>query len=137
MRLFPEMNRIKYEKINIGLPRQIEIKRAPVPTAQFELTSMPVCHGKTSGRASVFQTLDDADQILQGDILICSYTDVGWSPYFPLINGLVTEMGGLISHGAVVARENGIPCANATEMFTTGDNVALDGASGANFRKPS
>ena len=134
MRLFPEMNKTKYEKINIGLPRQIEIKRAPVPPAQFELTGMPVCRGKTSGRACVVQTLDDADQILQGDILICSYTDVGWSPYFPLINGLVTELGGLISHGAVVARENGIPCivnvANVTEMFTTGDNVALDGTFG-------
>ena len=134
MRLFPEINKIKYRKINIGLPRQIEIKREQVPPAQFELTGMPVCRGKTSGRACVVQALDDADQILQGDILICSYTDVGWTPYFPLINGLVTELGGLISHGAVVARENAIPCvvnvANATEMFKTGDNVALDGTSG-------
>ena len=39
----------------------------------------------------------------QGDILIVSYTDVGWSPYFPLISGLVTEMGGLVSHGKSVA----------------------------------
>ena len=45
-----------------------------------------------------------------GDVLIVNCTDVGWSPYFPLVAGLVTEIGGLISHGAVVAREYGIPC---------------------------
>jgi pyruvate,water dikinase len=45
-----------------------------------------------------------------GDILVVTCTDIGWTPYFPLIGGLVTEMGGLISHGAVVAREYGIAC---------------------------
>ena len=45
-----------------------------------------------------------------GDVLVVHYTSVGWSPYFPLIAGLITEIGGLISHGAVVAREYGIPC---------------------------
>lgn len=45
-----------------------------------------------------------------GDILVVVFTDVGWTPYFPLIAGLVTELGGLLSHGAVVAREYGIPC---------------------------
>ena len=134
MRLFPEMNKIKYEKINIGLPRPIKSNTEQAKAAQFQLNGTPVCRGKATGRACVVQTLDDADQILQGDILICSYTDVGWTPYFPLINGLVTELGGLISHGAVVARENGIPCvvnvASATEMFATGDNVGLDGTAG-------
>ena len=134
MRLFPDMNKIKFEKINIGLPRPIQVKTEHAKSAQFQLNGTPVCRGKTSGRACVVQTLEDADQILQGDILICSYTDVGWTPYFPLINGLVTELGGLISHGAVVARENSIPCvvnvAGATEMFETGDNVALDGTAG-------
>ena len=45
-----------------------------------------------------------------GDVLVVHCTDVGWSPYFSLIAGLITEIGGLISHGAVVAREYGIPC---------------------------
>lgn len=71
---------------------------------------------------------------MEGDVLICRYTDVGWSPYFPLISGLVTEMGGLLSHGAVVARECGIPCIvntpAATDMLQTGDMVILNGTEG-------
>ena len=47
---------------------------------------------------------------MQGDVLITISTDIGWSPYFPLLGGVVTELGGLISHGAVVAREYGLPC---------------------------
>lgn len=58
------------------------------------------------------------------DILIVSYTDVGWTPYFPLLGGLVTEMGGLVSHGAVVAREFQLPCVvnvpNATRLLQSG-----------------
>ncbi|WAQ94147.1 PPS-like protein [Mya arenaria] len=72
---------------------------------------------------------------IKGDVLIVSYTDVGWSPYFPLIAGLATELGGLVSHGAVVAREYGLPCVvnvpDATHAFHSGDYVHLDGTNGA------
>lgn len=65
----------------------------------------------------------------KGDILIVRTTDVGWSPYFPLISGLVTEIGGLISHGATVAREFGLPCIvgakRATQVFKSGIGYAL------------
>ncbi len=61
---------------------------------------------------------------MQGDILITISTDIGWSPYFPLLGGVVTELGGLISHGAVVAREYGLPCVvgavGATAAFQNG-----------------
>lgn len=61
------------------------------------------------------------------DILIVSYTDVGWTPYFPLLGGLVTEMGGLVSHGAVVAREFQLPCVvnvpNATHLLQSGGYI--------------
>ena len=49
--------------------------------------------------------LEQAKEMKPGDILITRCTDIGWSPYFPLLAGVVTELGGLISHGAVVARE--------------------------------
>ena len=66
----------------------------------------------------------------KGDILITFSTDIGWSPYFALLSGLVTEIGGLISHGAVIAREYGLPCLvgveNATQMLKTGDIILLD-----------
>ena len=75
-----------------------------------------------------------ADTIKPGDILITRSTDIGWSPYFPIIGGVVTELGGLISHGAVVAREYGLPCLVgvefATDKFVSGDKVCLDSERG-------
>ncbi|TKR86659.1 hypothetical protein L596_011205 [Steinernema carpocapsae] len=67
-----------------------------------------------------------------GEILITGYTDIGWSPYFPLIEGLVTEIERLFSHGSVVAREYGLPhCVeNATDVFKTRDEIVLDSKNG-------
>ncbi|KAJ8982196.1 hypothetical protein NQ317_013498 [Molorchus minor] len=82
----------------------------------------PVCTGSVKGRACVINNLDEIDQLQEGDILITYSTDIGWSPYFPMLSGIVTELGGLISHGAVVAREYGLPCIvgvkNATKFFS-------------------
>lgn len=75
-------------------------------------------------------SLEEAQSIRPGDILITYSTDIGWSPYFPLLSGLATEIGGLISHGAVIAREFGLPCLigveGAARLFKTGDMVLLD-----------
>ena len=70
----------------------------------------------------------------KGDILITYSTDIGWSPYFAALGGLVTEIGGLVSHGAVIAREYGLPCLvgvdKATLHFRTGDLLLLDTTKG-------
>ena len=82
----------------------------------------------------MIKSLADTKDIKKGEVMICRFTDVGWTPYFPLIRGLVTEIGGLLSHGAVVARECGIPCIvsapAATDLFNTGNHVLLDGGAG-------
>ena len=135
LKIYPKMNDMYFQKINIGLPQPIcDRAGLPMDLSDSTLYGMPVCLGKTIGRACVLTSQKDADQIKQGDILICKYTDVGWSPYFSLINGLVTELGGLLSHGAVVARECGIPCivnmSNVTAVIKTGDMVELNGTSG-------
>ncbi|RWS30385.1 putative phosphoenolpyruvate synthase-like protein [Leptotrombidium deliense] len=94
----------------------------------------PVCIGNVSGRAVVVKTFDDVDLIQRGDILITNSIDVAWSPYFSLINGIVTEINCLLSHGSTVIREYGLPCIvganNATLIFKTGDQVLLDSQSG-------
>lgn len=78
------------------------------------------------------------NKIQPGDILITYCTDIGWSPYFPILGGVVTEIGGLISHGAVVAREYGLPCivaaAGATDFFTFGETITLDAKTGVIFK---
>ena len=94
----------------------------------------PVSGGRYKGACRVITKLEDAASIQKGDILITISTDIGWSPYFPLLGGVVTELGGLISHGAVVAREYGLPCIVGAEMGTTlfksGDIAVIDGFNG-------
>lgn len=74
-------------------------------------------------------------QLEPGEILVAPSTDPGWTPLFLTAGGLVMEMGGMMSHGAVVAREYGIPAvvgvADATERIATGDRVTVDGSAGA------
>ena len=90
-----------------------------------KITGSSVCNGTIYARACVITNLSQAGEIQSGDILITRATDIGWSPYFPLLSGVVTELGGLISHGAVVAREYGLPCIvgaeGATRVFKTGN----------------
>lgn len=70
----------------------------------------------------------------KGDILVAPYTDPAWTPLFPLAAGLVTEVGGLMTHGAVVAREYGIPAVvgvdNATGIVQDGQRIRVDGTQG-------
>ncbi|CAF4789285.1 unnamed protein product [Pieris macdunnoughi] len=89
-------------------------------------------HRRTPARTDRLRSILDMikiGELRSGDILITASTDIGWSPYFPLLAGIVTELGGLISHGAVIAREYGLPCVvgagGATNIFSTGDTVRL------------
>lgn len=70
-----------------------------------QLNGTPVYKGVVKAAVRVALNLEQAKEIKAGEILITRCTDIGWSPYFPLVSGVVTELGGLISHGAVVARE--------------------------------
>ena len=81
MKLLPEMNKIKYDKVSFGVPKPIRAETKELTTTCFTLFGMPVCHGKATGTACSVQIIEDADQILEGDILICTHTDVGWSPF--------------------------------------------------------
>lgn len=103
---------------------------APVDGA---LTGTPASAGSVTGIARV--VLDPVGAHLEpGEILVCPSTDPGWTPLFLTAGGLVMEMGGANSHGAVVAREYGIPAvvgvARATEHIVTGQRITLDGTSG-------
>ncbi|GAB6856702.1 PEP/pyruvate-binding domain-containing protein [Microbacterium xylanilyticum] len=101
--------------------------------AEGSLRGTPASAGTVTGTARVI--LDPVGAELQpGEILVAPSTDPGWTPLFLTAGGLVMEMGGANSHGAVVAREYGIPAvvgvARATELISTGDEVTVDGAAG-------
>jgi len=82
----------------------------------------------------VLDNSDDIWRVRTGDILVVPRTDPGWTPVFRKIGGLITETGGLLSHGAVVSREYGIPAVtnihNACRIFKTGQTVKIDGSKG-------
>ncbi|HVX50299.1 MAG TPA: PEP-utilizing enzyme, partial [Chitinophagaceae bacterium] len=97
------------------------------------LVGLPVSAGVVEGRARVILRMEDA-VLEDGDILVTAFTDPSWTPLFVLINGLVTEVGGLMTHGAVIAREYGLPAIvgveNATKLIKDGQRVRLHGAEG-------
>ena len=97
------------------------------------LSGTPASAGTVTARARVI--LDPQGAHLEpGEILVAPSTDPGWTPLFLTAGGLVMEMGGPNSHGAVVAREYGIPAVvgvpDATSRIATGHNVTVDGAAG-------
>jgi len=97
------------------------------------LIGVPVSSGVIEGRARIILNLEDAD-IEEGDILVTAFTDPSWTPLFVSIKGLVAEVGGMMTHGAVVAREYGLPAVvsveNATKLIKDGQKIRINGAEG-------
>ena len=97
------------------------------------IVGLPVSSGVIEGRARVILRMEDAD-LEDGDILITSFTDPSWTPLFVSIKGLVTEVGGLMTHGAVIAREYGLPAVvgmeNATKLIKDGQRIRVNGTDG-------
>ncbi|ORW23630.1 hypothetical protein AWC19_11195 [Mycobacterium palustre] len=98
-----------------------------------ELTGIGVCGGQVTGTARVVFDPDDAD-LEEGDVLVCPTTDPSWTPLFMLADALVIDTGGVMSHGAIVARELGVTCVintkNGTRAIPDGVRITVDGTSG-------
>ncbi len=97
------------------------------------LVGLPVSAGTIEGRARVILDMAEAD-LEAGDILVTAYTDPSWTPLFVAIKGLVTEVGGLMTHGAVIAREYGLPAVvgveHATQRIRDGQRIRVHGTDG-------
>jgi pyruvate,water dikinase len=97
------------------------------------LPGLAVSAGTVEGRARVISDIADAD-LEAGDILVTAYTDPSWTPLFVAIAGLVTEVGGLMTHGAVIAREYGLPAVvgveRATQLIQDGQRIRVHGTDG-------
>jgi pyruvate,water dikinase len=97
------------------------------------LVGLPVSAGTIEGRARVILDMAEAD-LEPGDILVTAYTDPSWTPLFVAIEGLVTEVGGLMTHGAVIAREYGLPAVvgveRATRLIRDGQRIRVHGTDG-------
>jgi rifampicin phosphotransferase len=98
------------------------------------LEGIAVSGGQARGKARIVLDPREAATLRAGEILVTQATDPGWTPVFPLVSGLVLEIGGQISHGAIVAREYGIPAVvnvrGATRLIRDGQTIEVDGTNG-------
>jgi pyruvate,water dikinase len=114
-----------------GFPEKFH--REP-PSAADQLTGLAASPGIAEGTARQVSSLDEFDQVREGEILVCQMTNPAWVVLFTKIAGLVTDAGGVASHPAVVSREFGIPAvvgtSDATLRIKTGDRIRVNGSTG-------
>lgn len=127
-----------YEKLT---PPRVMTSEGEVLTGSYKRESLPegaiaglaVSSGVVEGRARVILNMEDA-QLEEGDILVTVFTDPSWTPLFVSLKGLVTEVGGLMTHGAVIAREYGLPAIvgveHATRLIRDGQRIRVHGTEG-------
>lgn len=129
---FPYQQRFEFPEISVGIPQPLEPRA--IATSGNVLHGRPASRGTVEGVARVAHTLAEAAALQPGEILVTPITDIGWTPYFSLIGGLVTDLGSAVSHGAVIAREYGLPCVvntrEGTRFLKSGDRIRLDGYKG-------
>jgi pyruvate,water dikinase len=101
------------------------------------LSGIALAPGSGTGPAAVVYAPAEAQGLKAGYVLVCPSTDPGWTPLFLQAAGLIMERGGVLSHGAVVARDLGIPAAvikGATQVITAGEVIRVDGNAGVAYR---
>jgi len=117
--------------VNWGYPDRFYQAAVRRPARHHGLGASP---GTVEGIARVVRTIDEFDEVREGDILVCQMTNPAWVVLFTKIAGLVTDTGGTTSHPAVLAREFGIPAvigtSVATQRIATGDRLTVDGTAG-------
>jgi pyruvate,water dikinase len=127
-----------FEKL---MPPRVMTSDGEVITGEYDtgdipkgaLIGVPVSTGVVEGRARIVLKLEEA-VVENGDILVTAFTDPSWTPLFVSIKGLVSEVGGMMTHGAVVAREYGLPAVvsveNATRLIKEGQKIRVNGTKG-------
>lgn len=122
---------IPADYLRAGVPLEIEDTSATGEEGSFQGTG--TSRGTITGTARVIPSLDQIGRLQKGDILICNSTDPGWASAFGLIAGLVLETGGMLSHGACLSREYGLPAvtlSGAMSKVADGDTITVDGGRG-------
>ncbi len=132
-KLFAQQQTLQFPELTKGKPQPILFNDVDSKSIK-ELRGTPVSKGIVKGRVHIVKSIRDAEKLKPGEIMVAPFTDIGWTPYYSLIVGLITEIGGSLSHGAIVAREYGLPfvsnISNATKIFHNGQEILLNGDEG-------
>jgi pyruvate,water dikinase len=136
-----EKRKEEYEVYQKLTPPRVMTSEGEVMSGTYEtgnrpegaLPGIPVSSGTVEGRARVVLEMTDAS-LEKDDILVTAFTDPSWTPLFVSVKGLVTEVGGQMTHGSVIAREYGLPAVvgveNATRLIKDGDQIRVNGTDG-------
>jgi len=133
-----------HEWLHVSLPDTFECPEGeyasaahlntPMSGSDEEMNGIGACGGRVTAPAAVLESVGNAENLRQGDVLVTRQTDPGWAPVFFLIRGLVIERGGMLSHGAIIAREFGLPCVvgvkNATQRIPHRCMLSVNGDHG-------
>ncbi len=129
--IFPEYQKMSFADVSFGIPVPVETNKEMM---NGDLTGVPVSRGMVKGRVRLVRSMDEARLLKEGEIMVARMTDIGWTPFYSVISGLITEIGSSLSHGAVVAREYGLPAVvnmkGAMKSLQTGQMIRLDAIKG-------
>jgi pyruvate,water dikinase len=119
----------------VGIPDTWPRRDVEVTTGASEpVTGVPASAGRHTGVVRVVRDPSDYHRVEDGDVLVCELTDPGWAPLLAIVGAAVIDIGGPLSHGAIVARELGIPCVigtgDGTKRLAEGTVVMVDGDAG-------
>ena len=130
--LFKEMQQFSFPDLTFGIPVPEESKILSPDAGN--LTGIPVSRGIAEGKVRLVHSLSEARSLQEGEIMVSKYTDIGWTPFYSIISGMITEIGSPLSHGAVVAREYNLPALvsvkGAMNQLRTGQLIRLDAIKG-------
>lgn len=129
-----ELHQDHYASTGSAATDSREMDCSPDGAAGGRLVGIAASSGCVTGTARVARSPEEGAALQPGEILVAPFTDPGWTPLFTVAGAIVMDLGGLLSHGAIVAREYGIPAVvntrTATSMVRTGQQVTVDGDSG-------
>ncbi len=113
---------------------QVELSKKPRKSSKL-LNGIACSSGITEGKAYIARSVAEAEKMPNGMIMVTKFTDPAWTVYFSKIIGLITETGGMLSHGAIISREYGIPAIlavpDALKLIKTGDSIRMNGSDGS------
>jgi pyruvate,water dikinase len=128
---YKHLQQLSFPDVSFGIPVPFEENKVQ---HDGELSGVPVSQGIAIGPVHIVQTMDEAKKLKKGEIMVARFTDIGWTPFYGIISGLITEIGSPLSHGAVVAREYGLPAVvsmkGALQKLRTGQLIKLDATKG-------
>lgn len=129
--IYPKLSELSFPDLSFGIPVP-EVEEGIA--VEGGLSGIPVSQGLVKGKVRLVKSMKEARLLKENEIMVAKFTDIGWTPFYSVVAGLITEIGSPLSHGAVVAREYGLPAVvsmkGAMSTLIDGQHIELDAVKG-------